>query len=222
MPGGLTRKQQWRRVLLRTPKRELHSNMDALTNGEIPTCIRTLSEPTLQTKCDLPSRAWATTGDLNNSSQQKIYLKKKLKFDSQVKVILIPTREEYSNIGLGEVLWWSHIDYCSFKESAGLELKAILSVYKIDPKAAIMKLYQPESMCINMNTNEVIDVQKTLLTLIPEESVDSGTSSSESSTKSVDVVKKLSVKCQERTTSKRMPNMTSQSNSRTPLAMMCS
>ena len=73
--------------------------------------------------------------------------KRKLKFDSAVKVILIPTRNEYRSAGLGDVLWWSDRDYSCFKGSALMELRIRLSFDKcIDPKTALKQMYQPDNM----------------------------------------------------------------------------
>ena len=92
-------------------------------------------------------RGWKTTGDLTRSNGEikasKI-IKRNIKFDTKVRVILIPTRQEYCDIGLGEVLWWSNSDYGTFKESAGNELRTMLSLYGMDAKAAIAQLYQPD------------------------------------------------------------------------------
>lgn len=97
-----------------------------------------------QPNSNIISRAWATTGDLNNSGDC-IGRARRLRFNSSVHVILIPTVEEYRTAGLGEDMWWCDIDYKSFKDSAVDELRRYLHENsKVDAKMALKYLYQPE------------------------------------------------------------------------------
>ena len=52
-------------------------------------------------------------------------IKKKVKFDNIIKVILIPNREEYFNNSLNDLLWWKKEDYCNFKKNFLLELNIV-------------------------------------------------------------------------------------------------
>jgi len=92
-------------------------------------------------------KQWKTTNDLKTATEMKedVRLKRSIKFDSKVRVILIPTRQEYCDVGLGEALWWSSSDYGFFKESAGRELRAMLELYGMDAKAVLAQMYQPDS-----------------------------------------------------------------------------
>ncbi len=106
---------------------------------------------------------------INNNINKRLVVdeKRKLKFDSAVKVILIPTRTEYKAAGLGEVLWWTDKDYSCFKGSALTELRVHLSFENVDPKTALKRLYQPDNMLKDLDNNEKsnksnrIDVDKT-------------------------------------------------------------
>ena len=91
-------------------------------------------------------RAWATTGDLNSISTIDSYDRsRRVKFNSAVHVILIPTVEEYRTAGLDEQMWWCDIDYKKFKESAVEELRRFLQENsRSDAKSALKMLYQPE------------------------------------------------------------------------------
>ena len=69
--------------------------------------------------------------------------KKKVKFDTSVRVVLIPTVEEYKKAELGHLLWWDSADYIVFKESALEELKHYLFHHPLlNTKTAIFELYQ--------------------------------------------------------------------------------
>jgi hypothetical protein len=93
------------------------------------------------------SRAWATTGDLNCISTIDSYERsRRVRFNSAVHVILIPTVEEYRSAGLDEQMWWCEIDYKKFKESAVEELRRYLHENsRADAKSALKILYQPDS-----------------------------------------------------------------------------
>ena len=70
--------------------------------------------------------------------------KQKVRFDNDVKVVLIPTREEYEEAQLTNLLWWSEDQYKQFKKSALAELKLFLLAYpSLDTKSALKIIYQP-------------------------------------------------------------------------------
>ena len=52
-----------------------------------------------------------------------------MKFNTAVHVVLIPTRKDYRNAGLGEVMWFSDEDYKNFKESATVEVKRYMAIH---------------------------------------------------------------------------------------------
>lgn len=52
-----------------------------------------------------------------------------MKFNTAVHVVLIPTRDDYRNAGLGEVMWFSDDDYRNFKESATIEVKKYMAIH---------------------------------------------------------------------------------------------
>ena len=91
---------------------------------------------------------WATTGNLNLINQQSSVNKvekRRIQFQPSVRVILIPSRTEYSDANMFNLLWWEDTDYTAFKSSAILELKALMSIKNIqDSKKALKMMYQPE------------------------------------------------------------------------------
>lgn len=91
-------------------------------------------------------RLWATSGDLLHDEQNsvKTVAKKRVAFQPLVRVVLIPSRNEYIAAGLLSILWWEDSDYSSFKTSAVRELKALMISRGIyNSKEAIKVLYQP-------------------------------------------------------------------------------
>ena len=57
-------------------------------------------------------------------------IKKKVKFDNIIKVILIPNREKYLNNFLNDLLWWNEEDYYKFKKDFLLELNIVIKCNK--------------------------------------------------------------------------------------------
>lgn len=92
-------------------------------------------------------RLWSTSVNLTNGepfSSKKVIAKKKVRFQPAVRVVLIPSRTEYSAADLNVELWWDDSDYSAFKASAVTELKAIMRLRNIcNSKEAIRILYQP-------------------------------------------------------------------------------
>ena len=92
-------------------------------------------------------RLWSTSVNLTNGepfSSKKVIAKKKVRFQPAVRVVLIPSRTEYSAADLNIELWWDDSDYSAFKASAVTELKAIMRLRNIcNSKDAIRILYQP-------------------------------------------------------------------------------
>jgi hypothetical protein len=83
-----------------------------------------------------------THQDKKNTS--RVVPKKKVRFQSLVRVVLIPSRFEYTDANLFDSLWWEDSDYSSFKASALLELNAMMASPDIrDSVEAIKMLYQP-------------------------------------------------------------------------------
>jgi hypothetical protein len=93
----------------------------------------------------------------------------KINFNNAVRVVLIPTREEYRAAGLSDVMWWDDSDYKSFKDSALTELRNLVQKRgKMDTKTALSILYQPNpnnideiledfNSEINLNTSDAVD-----------------------------------------------------------------
>jgi len=66
--------------------------------------------------------------NINNYKKIQISdtIKKKVKFDDIIKVILIPSKEEYFNYSLNDLLWWNERDYYLFKKDFLLELNIVI------------------------------------------------------------------------------------------------
>lgn len=69
--------------------------------------------------------------------------KNKVKFNTAVRVVLIPTIDEYRAARLSDALWWADPDYKNFKDSALMELRTYLNSHPyLNSKEAISHLYQ--------------------------------------------------------------------------------
>lgn len=74
-------------------------------------------------------------------------IKRRVVFNNGVRVVLIPTVDEYRAARLGEALWWNDMDYKSFKSNALQELREHMQAHpEMNSKAAISDLYQSEEM----------------------------------------------------------------------------
>jgi hypothetical protein len=127
-------------------------------SGESPT--RSASEPTLHGLLNIAQlgRLWATSGDLLQDEQNTVkpVAKRRVAFQPLVRVVLIPSRNEYIAAGLLSILWWEDSDYSSFKTSAVKELKALMISRGIyNSKEAIKVLYQPSIDDLNEIINDL-------------------------------------------------------------------
>lgn len=84
----------------------------------------------------------ATLGD---DKRDKI---RRVRFNTSVRMVLIPTTAEYRLSGLSDDLWWNNSDYKDFKDAAVAELRQyLLENSKVDAKTALNLLYQPGMKC---------------------------------------------------------------------------
>ena len=118
------------------------------TSGEYPT--RCNSEPSMNALLNISElgRIWATSGNLlgmwESREPTKVIKVKKVTFQTLIRVVLIPSKDEYVHAGLFDALWWRDLDYSTFKFSAFTELKALMSSRNIkNSQEAIIILYQP-------------------------------------------------------------------------------
>jgi hypothetical protein len=144
--GHLTKTWQWRkqRSFHRTPEKDFLYE-EAMKNEDL-LLLKSASNPTITTT-DLmadPSTVVrsATTGNFFN---EKIIQKrrKQLRFSESVKVVLIPTADEYRKANFAEVLWWAPSSYEEFKRSALEEIKGAMRQHHSDVKGAMNIIYQP-------------------------------------------------------------------------------
>ena len=66
-----------------------------------------------------------------------------VKFNTSLRVVLIPSRSEYKSAGLCPELWWTSSDYFMFQQSAHSEIRLLSAYENINLNAARKKLYQP-------------------------------------------------------------------------------
>jgi hypothetical protein len=91
-------------------------------------------------------------------------VKRKVKFQPAVRVVLIPSRTEYIASNLLVTLWWTDVDYSAFKNSAVMELKAVMRSQSItNSKEAIRLLYQPN---FDENLGKIIIEENALIPVI--------------------------------------------------------
>eukprot|EP01006_Ploeotia_vitrea_P041642 TRINITY_DN66558_c10_g1_i1.p1 TRINITY_DN66558_c10_g1~~TRINITY_DN66558_c10_g1_i1.p1 ORF type:complete len:289 (-),score=-6.38 TRINITY_DN66558_c10_g1_i1:97-963(-) len=87
----------------------------------------------------------------NNTPINKKVNKKKLRFNKNVKVILIPTRNEYNDAGLSNSIWWNLNDYNEMKFDAAKDIITIIKSEKVDAKTAMNILYGCKSIQNDIN-----------------------------------------------------------------------
>mmetsp|Transcript_17356 Transcript_17356/g.15649 ORF Transcript_17356/g.15649 Transcript_17356/m.15649 type:complete len:175 (-) Transcript_17356:193-717(-) len=81
-----------------------------------------------------------------------------VKFDDSVKVILIPSRNEYHEAKLANLLWWENKDYSKFKDQAHNEVVSAVNINdSCGFREAMTLLYQPE---YDLNDLSKVNVQK--------------------------------------------------------------
>jgi hypothetical protein len=96
-------------------------------------------------------------------------LQKHVRFDRNVRVILVPKRIEYIQAGLGSILWWQNFEFKSMKMSAVREIMSAMIVHREEhsendisehhllpvnlegTKEFMRKLYQPVSSDYSLN-----------------------------------------------------------------------
>ena len=83
----------------------------------------------------------------------------RVKFNTAVRVVLIPTVSEYRNARLADALWWADQDYKHFKDTALAELRDYLLQHpQHNSKAAISYLYQNNNGDGLMHQPTAVDV----------------------------------------------------------------
>lgn len=137
----LSRKQSWRRAS--STAKILPEDLYAHTCGN-NSPYRSLSDGSINlSDMKKEGRMWATTGDLTDPPSISASRRKNVNFGCSVRVILIPTREEYKTAGVDNLLWWVDDDYKSFKTAAMSELRETMRQFSLkDSKEAIKILYQ--------------------------------------------------------------------------------
>jgi hypothetical protein len=91
------------------------------------------------------SRLWKSTGNLLFGGTSDVIAAKRsrsIKFNPNVKVVLIPARKDYETSNLAGSLWWLDHEYQEFKSDAVVEIRNVMSRYLLTPKDAALRLYQ--------------------------------------------------------------------------------
>jgi len=96
---------------------------------------------------------------------------KRITFHQSVKVILIPTRNEYKAASLLKDLWWDDSDYREFKASTITEIQSVMMREVVDSRAACDILYQSKMNCLNdsLTTNNTENCCSNGQELIPSQ-----------------------------------------------------
>jgi hypothetical protein len=123
------------------------SDVSAPTDEEIMAC------PSSSTRIIYEDQDIAT--DINSS---------KVKFHEFMKVVLIPTKDEYKRARCD--LWWKRGDFLSFQKSAGQELRFLSLTQNINIQEAKRQLYQPR------NDEDEEELEYSLLTSMQEDCPD--------------------------------------------------
>eukprot|EP01038_Epipyxis_sp_PR26KG_P005440 gene5440-7533_t len=151
--GCLNNKQQWRKQPHRSriQNHDLYYSLGA-GNEDHWNSSRPLSELSLDYRAPF-TKTWATTGSIIENNKTTIRLprssskfnKNRIKFSSILRVVLIPTLEEYKATGLDSYLWWNNDDFILFKTEAMSDLARCLAKFdQLDIKDAKWKLYQTD------------------------------------------------------------------------------
>jgi hypothetical protein len=100
-----------------------------------------------------------------SASTPPLYIRKEnlsfkaVQFKLAVKVVLIPSRNEYKNTGLMSILWWARSDYILFKQSALRDLDDFMKSRGISSPRVAKKMLYGINNEINIEDDE--DVEKT-------------------------------------------------------------
>ena len=78
-----------------------------------------------------------------DSASETVTASRGVRFDSTLKMVLIPSRGEFKRAGMYEHLWWTSQDFLQFQASANSEIRMLASYEGIGAKLARFKLYQP-------------------------------------------------------------------------------
>lgn len=119
----LTKKQAWRRCKARNPRRSGESEHSHIFSS--PEWKDVLPEPPLQPQ---KSESWSHTPrrGIFASSANSIScgeFRRKVNFDDNVRVVLIPSHKDYEGLVPFNTIWWTREDYEDFKSEA-------LKIYK--------------------------------------------------------------------------------------------
>mmetsp|Transcript_19104 Transcript_19104/g.26107 ORF Transcript_19104/g.26107 Transcript_19104/m.26107 type:complete len:163 (-) Transcript_19104:80-568(-) len=91
------------------------------------------------------SRVEDDSKDSGNGSPETNKGGKKVRFFSKVKVVLVPSLQEYKQAKLDSLLWWNSTDYAYFKDSVLSDIRKCLQLNShLDPRSALGLLCQEE------------------------------------------------------------------------------
>jgi hypothetical protein len=66
----------------------------------------------------------------------------RLSFSSQVRIVLVPSRQDYRACGIDSDLWWQPAEYLHFKSEAKAEVSTVMQSQSVCVKTALDMLYQ--------------------------------------------------------------------------------
>lgn len=144
----LTRKQAWRHE-----QRRRSLSIESLTIDELEsrekrkatsreTSHESFSTTTSCDKSDVLDIPYSPSSSPDKPAY-KTSKKKSVRWCLDVHVVLIPTRAEYFEHHLDELVWWADCDYALFKLQAAEEIRDAMEYLNISLQEALKILYQP-------------------------------------------------------------------------------
>lgn len=134
LPPSLAKRNRYTKSLSYNGNQALINQaiLNKLTKGNIyvsdstPTLLSALSEKSTRIKSQIQDDDRSVT------------------FNELVKVVLIPSRQEYKSRGLENDLWWNNSDYFQFQQEARSEITLCATYENITFSQARTRLYQPD------------------------------------------------------------------------------
>ncbi len=98
-----------------------------------------------------------------NNAQAQRAQQKRVGFRSSLEVILIPTRSELVQVGLGEALWWSATALNEIKENTANSVQAVLSQPPYNQATPQQQKELKNLMILELAPNETANYNQTRL-----------------------------------------------------------
>ena len=130
-------------------QKKVHSDRVKLINA-----CQADSKAIMQSSMDSPTRSSTppTTGPSTPRTPSPSSPLNRLRFHSVVRVVLIPTKDEYVELELDKLLWYSEEDCRRFKTEGIEEVEAYILKKRdegtnLSPQQALKTIYQDDELC---------------------------------------------------------------------------